>query len=94
MDPSQYKEDALTLPFMKSVSDKYKGGLYGMIVVPEETSFDGVMARLKLATDDDGVAELKQARKLFDAETVAKKFLVQELGKKVADHLKVMGMKV
>ncbi|MCX2801108.1 type I restriction-modification system subunit M [Microbulbifer thermotolerans] len=44
MDASQYKDYVLTLLFMKYVSDKYKGDLYGMIVVPAGASFDDMVA--------------------------------------------------
>lgn len=79
-------EDALTSSFMKSVSGKYKVDPYGMIVVPEVASFDGVTVRLKLATDD---LEERYAEPLSATEAS-----VQELGKKVAEHLKATGMKV
>lgn len=44
MDASQYKDYVLTMLFMKYVSDKYKGDPYGMIVVPQGTSFDDMIA--------------------------------------------------
>ena len=44
MDASQYKDYVLTLLFMKYVSDKHKGDPYGMIIVPEDASFDDMMA--------------------------------------------------
>ncbi len=42
MDASQYKDYVLTLLFLKYISDKYKGDEYGMIVVPEGTTFDDI----------------------------------------------------
>lgn len=50
MDASQYKDYVLTLLFMKYVSDKYKGDPYGMIIVPEQASFDEI---LKLKGDKE-----------------------------------------
>jgi type I restriction enzyme M protein len=44
MDASQYKDYVLTLLFMKYVSDKYKGDPHGLIVVPQGTSFDDMIA--------------------------------------------------
>ena len=44
MDASQYKDYVLTMLFMKYVSDKYKGDPYGMIMVPEGTSYDDMIA--------------------------------------------------
>ena len=35
MDTCQYRDCVLTMLFMKHVSDKYKGDLYGMIVTPQ-----------------------------------------------------------
>jgi type I restriction enzyme M protein len=43
MDASQYKDYVLTMLFMKYVSDKYQGDPYGMIVVPEGSSFDDMV---------------------------------------------------
>lgn len=44
MDASQYKNYILTLLFVKYVSDKYKGQKYGAIKVPENGSFDDMVA--------------------------------------------------
>lgn len=44
MDASQYNDYVLTLLFMKYVSDKYKDDPYGMIVVPDDGSFEDVVA--------------------------------------------------
>jgi type I restriction enzyme M protein len=44
MDSSQYKDYILTLLFVKYVSDKFKGDVYGEIKVPEGGSFDDMLA--------------------------------------------------
>ena len=44
MDSSQYKDYILTLLFVKYVSDKFKGAVYGTIKVPEGGSFDDMLA--------------------------------------------------
>jgi len=44
MDASQYKDYVLTLLFMKYVSDKYAGNPNGTIVVPENGSFQDMVA--------------------------------------------------
>lgn len=44
MDSSQYKDYILTLLFVKYVSDKFKGVIYGDIEVPENGSFDDMLA--------------------------------------------------
>lgn len=44
MDSSQYKDYILTLLFVKYVSDKFKGVAYGDIDVPEDGSFDDMLA--------------------------------------------------
>jgi len=44
MDSSQYKDYILTLLFVKYVSDKFKGVVYGDIKVPEGGSFDDMLA--------------------------------------------------
>lgn len=57
-----------------------------MIVVPEETSFDGVTARLKLATND--------LEERYAAPLPATEAWMHELGKNVAEHWKAMGLNV
>lgn len=42
MDATQYKDNVLTMLFMKYVTDKYKGDPYIMIDVPEGASFDNI----------------------------------------------------
>ena len=44
MDSSQYKDYILTLLFVKYVSDKFKGVVYGDIDVPDGGSFDDMLA--------------------------------------------------
>ena len=44
MDSSQYKDYILTLLFVKYVSDKFKGAVYGTIKVPEGGGFDDMLA--------------------------------------------------
>jgi type I restriction enzyme M protein len=44
MDASQYKDYILTLLFVKYVSDRYKGEAYADIIVPEDGSFDDMVA--------------------------------------------------
>lgn len=50
MDASQYKDYVLTFLFVKYVSDKYADDPYGMIVVPENGSFEDM---LKLKGDKE-----------------------------------------
>lgn len=44
MDASQYKDYVLTLLFLKYVSDRYAGDPHGVIVVPDECTFERVAA--------------------------------------------------
>ena len=44
MEPSQYKDYILTLLFIKYVSDKFKDDPYGAIAIPEEASFEDLVA--------------------------------------------------
>jgi type I restriction enzyme M protein len=44
MDASQYKDYILTLLFVKYVSDKFKGEKYADIQIPEEGSFEDIVA--------------------------------------------------
>lgn len=44
MDASQYKDYVLTLLFLKYVSDRYAGDPYGVIVVPQECTFEQMVA--------------------------------------------------
>lgn len=44
MDASQYKDYVLTLLFVKYVSDKYADDPYALVEVPEEGSFDDMVA--------------------------------------------------
>ena len=68
MDASQYKDYVLTLLFVKYVSDKYAGDPYALIQVPDDGSFDDMVA-LK-GTKDIGddmnkiIGRLAEANKL------------------------------
>ena len=44
MDASQYKDYVLTLLFLKYVSDRYAGDPYAVIVVPEDCTFEKMVA--------------------------------------------------
>jgi len=43
MDASQYKDYVLTMLFLKYVSDKYAGDPYGLLDIPEGTTFDDLV---------------------------------------------------
>ncbi|MDR2970988.1 MAG: type I restriction-modification system subunit M [Bacteroidales bacterium] len=64
MDASQYKDYILTLLFVKYVSDKFKGEKYPDIKIPENGSFDDIIA-LK-GTKDIGEGIDKVIGKLAD----------------------------
>ena len=44
MDASQYKDYVLTILFLKYVSDKYAGDPYGLLEIPEGSSFEDMVA--------------------------------------------------
>ena len=44
MDASQYKDYVLTLLFIKYVSDKYYNNPKGLVVIPENSSFDYIIS--------------------------------------------------
>lgn len=48
MNATQYKDYVLMLLFMKYVSGKYKGDLYGMIVVPQSARFDDMEDEIQI----------------------------------------------
>tara|TARA_B100000700_G_scaffold23245_1_gene22525 strand:- start:26748 stop:26981 length:234 start_codon:yes stop_codon:yes gene_type:complete len=48
MDASQYKDNVLTMLFMKYVTDKYKGDSCIMIDVSEGVSFDDIFFRYQV----------------------------------------------
>lgn len=68
MDASQYKDYILTLLFVKYVTDKFKGVKYADITIPENGSFDDIVA-LKGQKDigegiDKIIARLAEANEL------------------------------
>ncbi|KQO18074.1 type I restriction-modification system subunit M [Paenibacillus sp. Leaf72] len=68
MDASQYKDYILTLLFVKYVSDKYKGVVYGDIDVPEGGSFDDMLLLIGNKNIGEGmdviIAKLAEANNL------------------------------
>ena len=68
MDSSQYKDYILTLLFVKYVSDKYKGVVYGEIDIPEGGSFDDMLALIGQKNIGEGmdkvIAKLAEANNL------------------------------
>lgn len=71
MDASQYKDYVLVLLFVKYVSDKYDGQMYGPITIPKGASFKNMVA-LKGQSDIGDkinkkiIAPLAKANELFD----------------------------
>ena len=49
MNASQFKDYVLMLLFMKYVSGKYKGYLYGMIVVPQSARFNNMDDEIQIS---------------------------------------------
>lgn len=48
VDASQYKDNVLTMLFMKYVTDKYTGATYSIIDVPKGASFDDLFYRYQV----------------------------------------------
>lgn len=71
MDASQYKDYVLTMLFVKYISDKYKGDLYGAITVPDGATFDDMVALIGKPDIGDKINKdilnpIKEANKLTD----------------------------